>query len=60
MSPSISLDVTPKNGSVVCNIDYSGASSEYLIFYCRSGSKVVKSKSSVTPYLHIILQFPIY
>jgi hypothetical protein len=50
MSPSISLDVTPKNGSVVCNIDYSGASSEYLIFYYRSGSKVVKSKSSVTPY----------
>jgi len=50
MSPSISLDVTPKNGSVVCNIDYSGSSSEYLIFYYRSGSKVVKSKSSVTPY----------
>ena len=35
MSPSISLDVTPKNGSVVCNIDYSCASSESLWGYNR-------------------------
>ena len=50
MSPSLNLTVTPKNQSVICDIDYTGSSSsEYLIFYYQQGSKVVKSKSSVNP-----------
>ena len=47
MSPTLNLTVTPKNQSVICDIDYSGSSpSEYLIFYYQQGSKVVKSMSS--------------
>ena len=45
----LSLTVTPKNASVICNVTYSGPTpSEYLIFYYRSGSKIVKSISSVS------------
>jgi len=45
----LSLTVTPKNTSVICNVTYSGPTpSEYLIFYYRSGSKIVKSISSVS------------
>jgi len=46
---ALSLTATPQSQSIVCNVNYSGSASEFIIFYFAQGSTVIYSESSPSP-----------
>jgi hypothetical protein len=46
---ALSLTATPQNQSILCNVNYSGSASEFIIFYFTQGSTVIYSESSPSP-----------